>query len=102
MAEFDKEDGRPDSMGPGLGALDDDLLSADLEADLDGDFGEEPLDESEPDDSGVTGLDGEFDDSDGDKDDDEDGAFGSSGFTSGFGVLDDSLAENHLGARPLA
>ena len=83
MAAFDKEDGRPDSMGPGLGALDDDLLSADLEADLDGDIGEEPLEEGRPDDSG---LDGEYEDFDDDRDDDEDGAFGGSGFAGGIGA----------------
>ena len=71
MAEYDKEDGRPGSMGPDLDALDEDLLSADLEADLDGEFGEDALDEGDPGDSGDPGLDDEFEVSDDDKDDDE-------------------------------
>ncbi len=68
MAEYDKEDGRPGFLGPDLDALDEDLLSADLEADLDGDIGEEARDEGGLGDSGDTGLDGEFEDSDDDKD----------------------------------
>ena len=85
MAEYDKEDGRPGSSGPELDALDEDLLSADLEADLDGDFGEDALDEGGLGDSGDPGLDGEFEDSDDDKDD-EGEAFGGSGFSGSFGA----------------
>ena len=86
MAEYDKADGRPGSIGPDLDALDEDILSADLEADLDGDFGEDALDEGGLEDSGAAGLDGEFEESGDDKDDDEGGAFGGSGFSGGFGA----------------
>ncbi|MEE9208974.1 MAG: hypothetical protein V3U23_00870, partial [Kiloniellales bacterium] len=91
MAEYDKEDGRPGSIGPDLDALDEDLLSADLEADLDGDFGGDALDEGGLDDSGAPGLDGEFEESD-DESDDEGGAFGGSSFSGSFG------ADGFLGA----
>ncbi len=86
MAEYDKEDGRPGFLGPDLDALDEDLLSADLEADLDGDIGEEARDEGGLGDSGDAGLDGEFEDSDDERDDDEGGAFGGPGFSGGFGA----------------
>ena len=43
MAIDHKEEGRPGSMGPDLDALDEDFLSADLKADLDGDFGADAL-----------------------------------------------------------
>ncbi|MEE8499669.1 MAG: hypothetical protein V3S27_03775, partial [Kiloniellales bacterium] len=66
MAEYDKVDGRPGSMGPDLDAFDEDLLSADLEADLEGYFGEDALDEGGLDDSGDPGLDDEFEESDDD------------------------------------
>ena len=92
MAEYDKEDGRPGSIGPDLDALDEDLLSADLEVDLDGDVGEDALDEGGLGDSGDPGRDGAFEESDDDKDDDEGEAFGGSGFSGSFG------ADGFLGA----
>ena len=86
MAEDDAHDGPPGPRVPDLGALDEDCLSADLEADLDGDFGEDALDEGGLDDSGDAGLDGEFEDSDEERDDDGGAAFGGSGFSGGFGA----------------
>ena len=87
MAEHDTEDGRPGSMGPDLGALGEDHLSADLEAELDGEFGDDTLDEGESDDSGGTDSDGEFEASDDeDRDGDEGGSFSGAGFSGGFGA----------------
>ncbi len=86
MAEYGKDDGRPGSIGPDLDDLDEDYLSADIEADLDGDFGDGPLDEGGLDDSGGADPDGEFEDSDDDKDDDEGGSLGGTGFSGGFGA----------------
>ena len=72
MAKFGEEDGHPGSIGPDLGALDEDLLSADLEADLDGDIGDGELGESDLSDSGEDDDDGDSEDlEDGDRDGDE-------------------------------
>ncbi len=88
MAEYDKEGGRPGPVGPDLGALDEDFLSADLEVDLDGDFGEDALAEGGLDETGDSGLDGEFEESDDEGDGGEGGTLGAAGFR-GAGVSGD-------------
>ncbi len=85
MAEIDKGVGRPGSDGPDLGGLDEDILTADLEADLVGDLGDDGLGEDALGDSDESAEDGESEESeDGSGDDDDDG-FGDSAFSGGFG-----------------
>lgn len=86
MADYVEEDGRFGSIGPDLGALDEDLLSADLEVDLDGDLGGGALGDDGPTVPGEVHEDGDSEDGDDDRDGDEDEAFGGSGFSDGFGA----------------
>ena len=95
MAEFDKGIGRPGSDGPDLGGLDEDILTADLEADLVDDLEDDGLGEDALGDSDESAEDGESEEpEDGSGDDDGDG-FGDSAFSGGFG--DDSFLAGTAG-----
>ena len=90
MADIDRGVGRPGSDGPDLGGLDDDILTADLEADLVDDLGDDGLGEDALGDSDESDEDGESEESeDGESEDDDGDGFGDSAFSGGFG--DDSL-----------
>ena len=95
MADIDRGVGRPGSDGPDLGGLDEDILTADLEADLVDDLGDDGLGEDALGDSGESTEDDESEESeDGFSDDDDDGSFlgGTSGSDGpGFSSSPDSF-----------
>ena len=88
MADIDKGVGRPGSDGPDLGGLDEDILTADLAADLVDDLGDDGLGEDALGDSDESAEEDESEESEDSSGDDDGDGFGDSAFSGGFG--DDS------------